>query len=170
MSIKRVLALAGVLAAVGSGGLNGQMVLPDGYGEGALISANDPPGGAGTLGRGSELDAFLREFPDALVYRGVMLFSQGDYQEAARAWEQYLEVAPPDADTVSVNAMIEEAFIREFPDALLYKGLSLFNGGEYQGAVDALERYLELAPPEADRASVRAMIEKVRRIGSAKVR
>ncbi len=60
-------------------------------------------------GRGNEDDAFVREFPDALIYRGVNLYHDGDYRGASAAWKRYVAIAPSGADTVSVNEMIREA-------------------------------------------------------------
>ena len=60
-------------------------------------------------GRGNEDDAFVREFPDALIYRGVNLYHDRDYRGAAAAWTRYIAVAPAGSDTVSVREMIREA-------------------------------------------------------------
>ncbi|MBI4420204.1 MAG: tetratricopeptide repeat protein [Gemmatimonadetes bacterium] len=57
----------------------------------------------------SEEEAFVQEFPDALIYKGVGLFRLGDYPGAVEAWERYLKVAPRGADTVSIREMIAEA-------------------------------------------------------------
>ena len=57
----------------------------------------------------SEEDAFIREFPDALIYRGVGLYHSGDFRGATGAWKRYLRVAPRGSDTASVREMIREA-------------------------------------------------------------
>jgi hypothetical protein len=58
--------------------------------------------------RGSEDEAFLREFPDALIYRGVSLYHDGDYRGAAAAWKRYIAIAPAGSDTTAVREMIKE--------------------------------------------------------------
>ena len=60
----------------------------------------------------AEEAAFIREYPDALVYQGFGLFQQKDYRGAAEAWERYIHIAPKGADTVSIREMIGEARAR----------------------------------------------------------
>jgi len=57
----------------------------------------------------SEEEAFIREFPDALIYRGVGLYHSGDFRGATVAWKRYIRIAPPGSDTTSVREMIREA-------------------------------------------------------------
>jgi cytochrome c-type biogenesis protein CcmH len=54
---------------------------------------------------------FLRpELPEALLYRGIILFAGAqDMRAAAGAFERYLAVAPPDANTGRVRAMLDAA-------------------------------------------------------------
>ena len=54
---------------------------------------------------------FLRpELPEALLYRGIILFAGvQDMRAAAEAFERYLAVAPPDANTGRVRAMRDAA-------------------------------------------------------------
>ena len=87
MSIKRLLVLAGLLAVVGCVGR----------------------GNASAVKEGQDEEAFIREHPDALVYKGFYLYVAKDYEEAVRAWERYLQVAPADADRASVRALIARA-------------------------------------------------------------
>jgi tetratricopeptide (TPR) repeat protein len=48
--------------------------------------------------------------PDALLYRGIILFAGvKDMRAAAQAFERYLAVAPPDANTGRVRAMLDAA-------------------------------------------------------------
>jgi len=57
----------------------------------------------------NEEDAFIREFPDALIYRGVGLYHSGDFYGATLAWMRYIRIAPAGSDTASVREMIREA-------------------------------------------------------------
>lgn len=50
-----------------------------------------------------------REFSDSLIYVGIGLFQKKDYPGAISAWQRYISTAPPNADTVSIREMIEEA-------------------------------------------------------------
>lgn len=50
-----------------------------------------------------------RELNDSLIYLGIGLYQKKDYQGAAAAWQRYIAGAPPNADTVSVREMIQEA-------------------------------------------------------------
>jgi cytochrome c-type biogenesis protein CcmH/NrfG len=51
----------------------------------------------------------------------------------------------------------------DLPEALLYKGILLFAGANNPGgAVSAWERYLAVAPPGAETARVRGMLEAAR--------
>ena len=54
---------------------------------------------------------FLRpELPEALLYRGIILFAGAqDMPAAAEAFDHYLAVAPPDANTGRIRAMREAA-------------------------------------------------------------
>lgn len=54
---------------------------------------------------------FLRpELPEALLYRGIILFAGAqDMRAAAEAFDHYLAVAPPDANTGRIRAMREAA-------------------------------------------------------------
>ncbi len=49
------------------------------------------------------------DLPEALLYRGMITFSQADYPAAINAWTRYLERAPADADTTHIRALIEAA-------------------------------------------------------------
>lgn len=105
--------------------------------------------------------AFVREYPLALVYRGVARFEDADYQAAAEDWQMYLRLAGKDADSASVNVLIHEAYTRQFPGLLVYEALSQAAGGDPDGAVRSLERYQELAGDDADTINTQAMAETV---------
>jgi cytochrome c-type biogenesis protein CcmH/NrfG len=53
------------------------------------------------------------DFPEALLYKGIILFAgadgKNDPRGAVSAWERYLEVAPPGAETARVRGMLEMA-------------------------------------------------------------
>jgi cytochrome c-type biogenesis protein CcmH len=50
------------------------------------------------------------DLPEALLYRGIILFAGvKDMRAAAQAFERYLAVAPPDANTGRVRAMLDAA-------------------------------------------------------------
>ncbi|HTP29631.1 MAG TPA: hypothetical protein VMK12_28695, partial [Anaeromyxobacteraceae bacterium] len=50
------------------------------------------------------------EFPEALLYRGIIFFAGlQDMRAAAQTFEHYLAVAPPDANTARVRAMLMAA-------------------------------------------------------------
>jgi|SRR6185503_19499371 len=54
-------------------------------------------------------EAFQRRMGDALITQGIALYQKGDYAGAIAAWERYIRAALPNADTVSIREMIEEA-------------------------------------------------------------
>ena len=60
-------------------------------------------------------------------------------------------------DTVSVIRVIEEAYGRAFPDWLVYRGWALFESRDFRGAERVWTRYLEIAPADGDRESVRQL-------------
>jgi cytochrome c-type biogenesis protein CcmH len=72
-----------------------------------LWSANELTTGL----RAIEQALFLHpDLPEALLYKGIMLFAgAGDPQGAVAAWERYLQVAPPGAETQRVRGMLQAA-------------------------------------------------------------
>jgi tetratricopeptide (TPR) repeat protein len=58
-------------------------------------------------------DRAIRAKPDlaeAWLFKGMILMAgKQDPKGAAQAWEQYLKVAPPDADTTRIHAMVQAA-------------------------------------------------------------
>lgn len=90
----------------------------------------------------------LRQSPgnaEALTHLGVVLWASSDTDNGLEAFNQAL------------------ASDENLAEALLFKGILLFTAKQdFQGAVAAWERYLEVAPPEANTARVRAMLEGAR--------
>ena len=54
-------------------------------------------------------EAYARRLGDALIRQGIALYQKGDYPAAITAWERYIRMAPPNADTQSIREMIGEA-------------------------------------------------------------
>jgi cytochrome c-type biogenesis protein CcmH len=72
-----------------------------------LWSAGETDAGLRSLAKALELKP---DFPEALLYQGIILFAgRRDMTGASAAWERYLEVAPPDANTARVRAMLQAA-------------------------------------------------------------
>ena len=108
-----------------------------------------------------EDSAFFREFPLALVYRGVALYAAKDYEGAIAAWQGYLARAGNDSDSAGVNELIRDAWVHAYPLSLVYDSYARHEAGDIVGAIASLERYIEMAPPGEDTAAVRQMIVKV---------
>lgn len=50
------------------------------------------------------------DLPEALLYHGMLLVATGrDIPGGIAAWERYLRIAPPDANTGRIRAMLDEA-------------------------------------------------------------
>lgn len=72
-----------------------------------LWAANELDGGLRSLEQALYLHPDL---PEALLYKGILLFAgAGDPRGAAAAWERYLVVAPPGAETQRVRGMLQAA-------------------------------------------------------------
>ncbi len=72
-----------------------------------LWNANELQGGLQALDQALFLHPDL---PEALLYKGIVLFAgANDPRGAAAAWERYLEVAPPGAETQRVRGMLQAA-------------------------------------------------------------
>ena len=56
----------------------------------------------------------------------------------------------------------EQEFIQQYPDALIYEGLALYDRKDYRGAILAWERYLRLSPNGTDWVSVPELIKQAR--------
>jgi tetratricopeptide (TPR) repeat protein len=131
--------------------------MPDAAGLADALAARRPPVVVSSA-PGGGAEAQIRETPDALIHRGLCLYAAGKWLEAARAWERYLKVVTAGADAGSVNSLIENAYNREGPDWLVYRGLALFEEGNYGGAERVWLRWLEIAPEDAKQYSVRVWI------------
>jgi len=108
---------------------------------------------------GAKVDSatFVKQFPVALVYEGIARFNLKDYDRAIAAFDQYLKTGDTNADTASVKAMIHEAWIHQFPLALIYEGYGRYLSKDVAGAVTAWNRYIELQP-KGDSVWVRDLI------------
>jgi len=131
--------------------------MPDAAGQADAQAARRPPVVGSSAPDGGE-EAQIREHPDALIHGGLCLYAAGKWLEAARVWEQYLKVVTAGADAGSVKNLIENAYNREGPDWLVYRGLALFEEGNYGGAERVWLRWLEIAPEDAKQYSVRVWI------------
>ena len=50
------------------------------------------------------------DLAEAWLFKGmIMMAGKRDMKAAAQAWEQYLKIAPPDADTTRIHAIVESA-------------------------------------------------------------
>lgn len=103
-------------------------------------------------------EAPFRKFPELLIYKGLCLYIAGKRLEAARVWERFLEIAPADADRTAVSDFIEKAYGGEGPDWLVYRGLALFEAGDYRGAERVWLKYLDIASDDAKQYTVRVLI------------
>jgi hypothetical protein len=112
-------------------------------------------------GSSVEDSAFFKEFPLALVYRGVALYAAKDYEGALNAWQGYLARAGNDADSAGVSELIRDAWVHAYPLSLVYDSHARHEAGDIVGAIASLERYIELAPAGEDTAAVRQVIVKV---------
>ncbi len=110
----------------------------------------------------SDSAKFVAEFPLALVYQGIARFGADDYDGAIAAWQGYLDRAGKDADTASINLMMHEAWVREYPLALVYEGLARYHADDVAGAVASWERYIKVRLAQGpDAAEVKRLIEGV---------
>lgn len=85
------------------------------------------------------------ETAEAFAHLGMILWGANELDAGLQSLEQALLLSP------------------DLPEALLYKGILLFAGANNpRGAVSAWERYLAVAPPGAETARVRGMLEAAR--------
>jgi cytochrome c-type biogenesis protein CcmH len=95
--------------------------------------------------RAVQLRPQAKESAEAFAHLGMILFGANEIESGLQALEQALSMSP------------------DLPEALLYKGIILFAGANRpREAISAWERYLEVAPPGAETARVRAMLESAR--------
>ncbi len=86
-----------------------------------------------------------KESAEAFAHLGMILWSANELEPGLQAIEQALVLSP------------------DLPEALLFKGIILFAGANKpREAISAWERYLEVAPPGAETARVRGMLEMAR--------
>ena len=86
-----------------------------------------------------------KESAEAFAHLGMILWSANELEPGLQSIEQALMLSP------------------DLPEALLYKGIILFAGAnDPRGAISAWERYLAVAPPGAETARVRGMLEMAR--------
>ena len=86
-----------------------------------------------------------KESAEAFAHLGMILWSANELEAGLQSIEQALMLHP------------------DMPEALLYKGIILFAGANNpRGAISAWERYLAVAPPGAETARVRGMLEMAR--------
>ena len=86
-----------------------------------------------------------KESAEAFAHLGMILWGANELEPGLQAIEQALMLSP------------------DLPEALLYKGIILFAGANKpREAISAWERYLEVAPPGAETARVRGMLEMAR--------
>jgi cytochrome c-type biogenesis protein CcmH/NrfG len=95
--------------------------------------------------RAVELRPQARETAEAFAHLGMILWNAGETDVGLQALEQALFLHP------------------DLPEALLYKGIVLFAGKQDpRGAAAAWERYLAVAPADAETGRVRSMLEAAR--------
>lgn len=86
-----------------------------------------------------------KETAEAFAHLGMILWNAGETDVGLQALDQALFLHP------------------DLPEALLYKGIILFAGSQDpRGAAAAWERYLEVAPADAETGRVRGMLEAAR--------
>ena len=92
-----------------------------------------------------QLRPTAKETAEAFAHLGMILWGANELDAGRQALEQALALSP------------------DLPEALLYKGIVLFAGAnDPRGAIGAWERYLVVAPPGAETARVRSMLEAAR--------
>ncbi len=75
---------------------------------------------------------------------GMLLVSVEHMDEGLAAFDRALEADP------------------DFAEALLFKGMMAFRNQDFTAATEAWERYLNVAPADADVARIQAMLEMAR--------
>jgi cytochrome c-type biogenesis protein CcmH/NrfG len=88
---------------------------------------------------------------EAFVHIGMILWSQGETDGGLKAIDKALYLSP------------------ELPEALLYRGIIFFAGlQDMRAAAQMFEHYLAVAPPDANTARVRAMLNAARQAAAGK--
>jgi cytochrome c-type biogenesis protein CcmH len=86
------------------------------------------------------------ETAEAYAHLGMVLANQGEHEVAVQSIDEALLLHP------------------DLPEALLFRGIVSYSLQRYPVAVEAWTRYLQVAPPEADTAHVRGLLETARRL------
>jgi cytochrome c-type biogenesis protein CcmH len=82
---------------------------------------------------------------EAFAHLGMILWSTGETEGALRSLDKAVFLRP------------------ELPEALLYRGIILFQGvQDMRAAADAFDRYLAVAPPDANTGRIRALRDAAR--------
>jgi len=97
-----------------------------------------------------QLEPDAEESAEAFAHLGMILFSTGEIDGAMKSVDKALFLHP------------------DLPEALLYKGIVLFAGERNMSAAAVtLQRYLEVAPADANTARVQGMLQAAREADSA---
>lgn len=101
--------------------------------------------------RAVQLRPRAKETSEAFAHLGMILWGADEMNAGLQALDQALVLSP------------------DMPEALLYKGIILFAGAnDPRGAITAWERYLQVAPPGAETARVRGMLQGARQAAAAR--
>jgi cytochrome c-type biogenesis protein CcmH len=88
---------------------------------------------------------------EAFAHLGMILWSTGETEGALKALDKAVFLRP------------------ELPEALLYRGIILFAGiQDMRAAAEALDRYLAVAPPDANTGRIRGMRDAARQASAGK--
>ena len=88
---------------------------------------------------------------EAFAHLGMILWSMGETDGALKSLDKAVFLRP------------------ELPEALLYRGIILFAGVQDMGAAaDAFDRYLSVAPPDANTGRIRAMRDAARQAATTR--
>lgn len=88
---------------------------------------------------------------EAFAHLGMILWSTGETEGALKALDKAVFLRP------------------ELPEALLYRGIILFAGvQDMRAAAEALDRYLAVAPPDANTGRIRGMRDAARQAAAGK--
>lgn len=71
-----------------------------------LVAAGHKPQGKAAFDRALESDP---DFHRALLFKGMIAFQDREFDTAVEAWERYLVVAPPEANTARIEGMLQAA-------------------------------------------------------------
>jgi cytochrome c-type biogenesis protein CcmH/NrfG len=184
---------AGVAAALAAVVAIAAVVLPRAVGDrgqGQTITGNAqsaPEPTADALARAVDEDP---NDPQARVAYARLLLDQGELVEAMRQYDAAVRLDEANAEALAYSGWIlalagvsdpragttdagleriDRAIAADpaYPDAHMFRGMTLLNTGDPAGAVPELERYLQLADDGPMRAEVEAMLDEARRQAQA---